>query len=58
MKLVYLASQLVSLEGLGCELTSEEPALVGPAASLASDPGLLSEIRRDTEQLLDIIGLR
>ena len=58
VRLVYFASQLVSLEGIGCELTSEDPELVEPAVILASDPELVSEIRRDTEQLFDIIGLR
>jgi HD-like signal output (HDOD) protein len=57
VKLVYLASQLISVEGIGCELVSEEPELVETAATLASDAELLAEIRRDTEQLFEIIGL-
>lgn len=56
-RLVFLASQLVPLEGIGYELATEDPGLVTEAASLASDAALLEEIRRDTEQLLDIIGL-
>jgi HD-like signal output (HDOD) protein len=57
VKLVYYASQLVSPEGIGCELSSEDPELVELSASLASDHGLLAEIRHDTEGLFEIIGL-
>ena len=57
VKLVYSASLMVALEGIGCELESEDPELVESAASLASDTGLLSEIRHDTDQLFEILGL-
>ena len=57
-KLVFLAGQLVPLEGIGYELATEEPGLVSQAASLASDAALIEEIRRDTDQLLEIIDLR